>query len=165
MPGVEREGSYTHNKVGYLLGGLAILFFWLNESRRGTLAHTTVHIETYFDTSEAKTGFGIGDSRASLKRFSLFESDSLSMENPDFKLIVLAPIRRMQGELLGLLLMPTMQEKGQFTRVGQFCYRKGFGSETARFKSISSSTDIVDDKFFISRERQGYSTEYTFSIV
>jgi hypothetical protein len=118
-------------------------------------------MRAYFDTSDSQTGFDVLSLWHRVKRFSLFGSDSLSMEEPDFKLIVLAPIRLMGGWLSGLLLLPTTQEKGQFTRVGKFEFWDHFASISA----MSSSTDIVDDNFFISRTGQGDSTEYTFSVV
>jgi hypothetical protein len=139
---------------------------------RGTLSDNTHRMLAWFDTLKAETNF-IGKSLsrwAVVNRFSFFRGDSLSIKDPYYQLIFLLPIRLMQHDrlykLLGLLLLPTAQEKGQFTRVGLFEFpRTDYDHNASDFEDMSASTDILDDKFFISKEGSGDSTEYTISIV
>ncbi|KAF3035566.1 hypothetical protein E8E12_004983 [Didymella heteroderae] len=141
------------------------------QTTRGILADTTIHIRAYFDTIEARSSFVERDTshETIVRRFSSFPGDSLSLADLGFKAIFLLPIRLMQQDkeftLSGLLLLPTAQERGQYSRAGTFSHydRDQYPASGGGF--LSSSTDIVDERFFISKEGSGDSTEYTISIV
>jgi hypothetical protein len=144
----------------------------LAEGHRGTLADTTIRTDVYFDTSEAETNF-LGQytpREVALTRFSVFHGDSVSVEDIGLKVVFLLPIRLMHARssrrrtLSGLLLLPTAKEKGKFTRVGQFD-SPDEDSSLSDFEYMSSSTHIVDEKFFLSKEGSGDRTEYAISIV
>ena len=145
---------------------------WLKQKQRGTFTNPTTPLRVFFDTLEdvEKHYSGHSGSGALVKRYATFRGESMHTGDCDVIEIFLLPIRRIQHdelcEVAGLLLVPTTRHKGQFNRVGQFeCRYPGYGSSTSHIEYLSSSTDVVDDRFFISKEGSGDNTEDVVSIV
>lgn len=86
------------------------------------------------------------------------------MKSNGFKMIVFASITVMERGVSGLLLLPS-EKKGQFNRVGQFHVIPAGQSlpERPAVEYLSSSTEIVDDKFFLSRTKQQEIVQSTLS--
>ena len=85
--------------------------------------------------------------------------------------IICLPIRGMHEldgsalDLAGLLLAPTGNDRGQYRRIGMFTCDRWMLEDACSFDYMTSSTDIVDEGFFISKHGSGDGAEYTISIV
>lgn len=125
---------------------------------QGILTHEGYGFEQYWDTEEVKSRSEQSGDYAPYRRYLAFGTDQILATDDVFCL----PIREMGVSVMGLLLLPTGAQKGQYYRVGLF--ERFFTSELAT-ECLKNSTDILNEEYFVSKHGCGESAEYTITII
>lgn len=126
---------------------------------------------TSWDTQEIEAMFGKSGERTSLWRYSTYGTGKGSYRSLNSLDVFYLPVRVMDADpsgndyeapmLTGLLLLPTGKQRGHFRRVGQFGLSEQWTRHDERaIEPLTKPTGILDDCFFISKNKGGQYTIY-----